>query len=129
MPFGTLETLASIVIILSVIKLIVFLISRGSWFNFTKKVYSKPLITSIIALILAAIVLYYLINAGITIVDIFAVMLFLGMIMIVAVSRYINELVNWISKKDPKSLLKEQWFFMLIWIILLIWVIVAIWFS
>jgi len=82
-----------------------------------------------LALILAAIVLYYLINAGITIVDIFAVMLFLGMIMIVAVSRYINELVNWISKKDPKSLLKEQWFFMLIWIILLIWVIVAIWFS
>ena len=53
-------------------------------------------------------------------------MLFFGLLMIVGVSRYVNGLVNWISKKDPKTLMKDQWFFMLIWIILLVWGIAAL---
>lgn len=126
MAFGALETLASIIIILSVIKLIVLFISPKSLYGFARKIYSHPNVMSISAVVLAAIVLYYLINASITIVDIFAVMLFIVLIMVVGIAKYANEMMDWVLKKDPKNILKEMWLYILIWILLLIWGIVEL---
>jgi len=126
MPLGIIEIFAAIVIILGIIKLIVMLISPGSWFNFTKKIYSKPQVTSVISLILAGIVLFYLISAGISIIDIFAVMLFFILLVLVGVSQYAHALINWFSSRDLKTVLKEQWVFVLIWILLLIWGLVEL---
>ena len=126
MPFGTLETLAAIIIVLSVIKLVVLFISPKSLYGFARKIYSHPNVMSISALVLAAVVLYYLINAGITIVDIFAVMLFIVLIMVVGIARYANEMMDLVLKKDPKNMLKEMWLYILIWVILLVWGIVEL---
>jgi len=129
MPFGTLEIIASIIIVLSVIKLVFLFISPKSLYGFARKIYSHPNVMSISAVVLAAVVLYYLINAGITIVDIFAVMLFIVLIMVVGISKYANEMMDWVLKKDLKNILKEMWLYILIWIVLLVWGIIAIWFS
>jgi len=126
MALGVLETLASIIIIISVIKLIVLFISPKSLYSFARKVYSHPNVMTVSAVVLGAIVLYYIINAGITIVDIFAVMLFIVLIMIVGIARYANEMMDWILKKDPKKILREMWLYILIWVILLVWAIFEI---
>jgi len=123
---GAIEIIASIIIVISVIKLVVLSISPKSLYSFTRKIYSHPNIMSISALILAAVVLYYLIDAGITIVDIFAVMLFTILIMVVGIARYANEMMDWVMKKDPKNMLKEMWLYILIWVVLLVWGIVAL---
>ena len=117
MPFGTLETLAAILIVVSVVKLVVIFISPGSWLNFAKKIYAKPTQISVIFLILAAIVLYYLLNAGVTIVEILAIMLFVALLIGVGMAKYANVMLKNI---DSKTVLKEQWLYVLIWIILLI---------
>jgi len=126
MPLGTIETLASIIIALAFIKLIVIFTSPHSWYGFVKKIYSHPNIMTISALVLASVVLYYLLGAGITIVDIFAVMLFVILIMVVGIARYANEMMDWILKKDPKKMLREMWLYILIWVVLLVWAIFEI---
>lgn len=124
----TLEILATIIIVFGVIKLIFILISPEAWLNFAKKVYVKPKVTSIIALILAIIVLYYLIDAGITIVHILAITLFMGLVMVTGISIYFKGVIDWVMRRDVKNILKEQWLLTLIWILLLAWGIKEIFF-
>jgi hypothetical protein len=114
---------AWIVVALSVIKMLVLLVNANAWRSFVKRLYSKPTITKLIALILAAVVLYYLINAGITIVEIFAVMLFVMLFLVVGVGSYVKKIVKGISFKQ---ILKEQWFYVLLWLALLVWVVVEL---
>jgi len=123
---GAIEIIASIIIVLSVIKLVVLALSPKSVYSFARKIYSHPNVMSVSALVLAAVVLYYLIDAGITIVDIFAVMLFIVLIMVVGIARYANEMMDWVMKKDLKNMLKEMWLYILIWVVLLVWGIVAL---
>ena len=80
MTFGTLEILATILIVFSAIKLVVFLISPEAWLGFTRKIYIKPEVTSAVAFILAATVLYFLVRSGVTIVQILATTLFIALI-------------------------------------------------
>lgn len=126
MPFGTIETLASIFVILGAVKLIIILINPSAWFNFSKKVYYNPKLTSSIALVLAIIVLYYLINAGMTILHILAAGLFISLIIVTGISKYSKELMNWMERKGPKQMMKEQCFYILIWLALIVWGIVVL---
>jgi hypothetical protein len=129
MKFGTLEILATILIAFSVIKLIVILISPQSWLRFLRNIYIRPAITSTIAFILAAIVLYFLIAAGVSIVHILAVTLFIALIIVIGMARYADQLINWVVGQDLKIILREQWFYTLVWLALLAWGIQAIFFS
>lgn len=129
MQLSNLEILASILIIFSLIKIIIVSISPQSWFNFAKKLYSKPQITSLIALILAAIVLYVLIKSGITIVEILSVTVFIMLILMVGLAHFGSDLVEWISGKDIKTYIKNQFLYIIIWLALLIWGIKEIYFS
>ncbi len=121
MKMGTLEILATIFIAFAMLKLIVVLISPDSWLLFAKKIYTKPKITAAIAFILATIVLYHLINAGATIVQILAVTLFISLVIVIGVAQYANHIIDWAMERNLKVLVKEQWFYMLIWLILLLW--------
>ncbi len=129
MGLEPLEILAAIIIVFSLVKLTVVLISPMSWLNFAKKIYVRPQITSAVALVLAAVVLYILINSGMTIVHIFSVTLFIVLVLVIGMARYGEEIISWAMGQDLRTILKEQWLYTLIWIVLLVWGIAAIFFT
>ena len=123
MAIGILATLAWIIIALSLIKMLVILVSAKTWLNFAKKVYNKPQITSWIALILAAVVLYYIVQAGMTIIQILAVTAFVALLLMAGLSSYVKKIIKDVKLK---AIFKEQWYYVLAWLALIIWGIVEL---
>lgn len=118
------EIIALIIIIISAIKIIVILVNPKSWADVVKKIWVNPMVTSIIALILAAIVLYYLVwIEGITIVQIFAVIAFVVLLMAVGIGTYAKEVISMSTRMLKKGVLKRAWFYTLIWIVLMVWAV------
>ena len=105
------------------IKMIVILISPKAWLNgVVKKIWGKPVLMMIVCLILAGISLYYLTVAGITIVEIFAVMLLFTLLIAVGVAVYAKEIVGLAGKLlANRNILKKSWLYIIIWIALIVW--------
>ena len=78
----------------------------------------------LIGLLLEKFVLNYLLGAGITIIEIFAVMLFFVLLMALSVSVYSKEMMQLGQKmlKD-KKMIKKSWLAILVWIILILWAV------
>ncbi len=116
------EILALIFLIVASIKTVVILIKPSAWLNgVVKKVWAKPRLMMIISLILSVVVLYYLIQS-VTIVEIFAVILFLSLLAAVGISVYYKEMISLAQKlmKD-RTIIKKSWLYIIIWIALIIW--------
>lgn len=129
MTLGPIEVIAIIIILFSIIKLIVFWVSPRAWLNFAGKFYVKPNITTIVAFILAAIVLYYLVDSGVTIVQILATWLFVALIMVIGLAQYAHDIIVWAKARDHTVWFREQWLLMVIWFGLLAWGISAIFYK
>lgn len=121
MTLGTLEILALILIAIAAIKLIVFLVSPQSWYSFLQKLYVNPQITSVVALLLAAIVLYLLIASGITIVEILAICLFIVLLMAVGIAKYADQIIGWTEQQEVVSFVRKLWLYTIVWVLLLAW--------
>lgn len=122
MAFTAVEIIALILILVSLIKIIVILINPQSWYNnVAKKVFGSMGLVSVVSLILAAVVLYYLLQE-LTIIQILATMAFLSLLMVVGIAAYAKEVVPLVDKlyKD-KTLVKRSWLYILVWIALLLW--------
>ena len=116
------EIIALIFAILAAIKIIVILVKPKVWVDsVVKKVWINPLITGTICLILAAIVLYYLIDGGMTIIQIFAVMGFVALLAGIGIAAYAKEVVGCAEKLLKQGIVKKSWLQLIIWIILTIW--------
>ncbi len=129
MTFTAIEIIAIILIGVSIIKLAVIAVSPGAWIGFARRIYLKPCVTSAVALVLAAVVLYFLVASGMTIVQILAVWVFVALIMVVGFANYAGDILDWASGRDIKTWIAEQWLLMVIWIGLLVWGLQAIFFS
>ncbi len=130
MAFTSVEIIALVMIIFAVIKMIVLLINPKSWMDFAKSLLGKNgLLGQIIGLILGAVVLYYLIQAGFTIIDILAVTAFVALLVMIGLARNVGSLLKKYETQIRRgNLWKENWFYTLIWIVLLIWGIVVLFF-
>ncbi len=129
MVFSAIEILALILIVFSITKLAVILISPNAWFGFARKIYIKPKITSATATVLAVIVLYYLISSGVSITQILATTLFIALLILIGFAKYADQIIDWAEKQDMQDILKEQWFYIFIWVALLLWGIQEVFFS
>ncbi|MCG8435146.1 MAG: hypothetical protein MJA83_14055 [Gammaproteobacteria bacterium] len=127
--FGALEILALILIALVFIKVIILAVSPKSWLDGVRKVYVKPAVTSTIALILAGVVLYFLLQAGITVVDILAVTVFIALFAMVGMAKYAGPLMNFFEAEGLGTLWKDFWFYTLLWLVLLGWGVKEIFFT
>ncbi|MFK7815182.1 MAG: hypothetical protein AB8B92_02505 [Gammaproteobacteria bacterium] len=121
MSFETLEILALIVIAISAIKLITFFINPQLWYSFIGGLYKSPPLASLIAFILAMIVLYFLLISGVSVVEILAVCLFVMLLIAVGMAKYIDKLIPWVKEKNIVFILKEVWLYTFVWLLLLIW--------
>jgi len=99
---------ALILAAVALIKIIVILIKPISWIKVVDTVYAIPMLTAFISLVLSAVVLFYLIEAGFG---------------IVGVSVYAKEFLPLARKmlKD-RTFVKKSWLYIIIWIVLIIWV-------
>jgi hypothetical protein len=117
---------ALIVAALSIIKITIILIKPHAWLKVTRSIYHKPKVIVVISFILAAAVLYYLLMEGFTIIDIFAVMLFMMLLAVSGVALHKKEIIEVGAKLMKKGVIKQYWFYILIWLALSIWTIWAI---
>ena len=121
MAFTPVEIIALVIIIFALIKMLVLLVNPKSWMNFAKGLYKTPAVTQIIALILAAVVLYYLLQE-LTIVQIVATMAFMALLLAIGLAPEVGSLIKKYETMIKKgNLWKEYWLYTLIWIILLLW--------
>ena len=118
------NNLALIVVIVAVIKMLVLLFKPQAWMNFAKGIYKNTVLVQIVGLVLAGVILYYLTGAGITIVQIMAVMAFLGVLLMIGLATNVDDLIAKFEGQIKRgNIWKENWLYALIWIVLLIWAI------
>jgi hypothetical protein len=116
----SLQTLALILIVITIIKLVVILVKPKAWAGITKGILNKPIITMIVGLVLAYLSLDILREAGISYVQILAVMFFLAMLMIMSYASYAREFLSLTNKVLRKGVLKRSWLPLLVWLALIV---------
>ena len=120
------QIMALIVTVLGAIKMLVIIVDPKIWLKkVVKPIYVNPMVASLIGLIIAGVSLYYL-KQTMTIVDIFAVMLFFMGIMLMSFASMSKEMLALADKALKKGCLTRFWLPMLVWILLLIWVFYAL---
>ena len=127
MVLTTIEIIALVLVGFSVIKILFLLVNPKAWLGFAKGILGNSVLLTIVGLILSGGVLYLLIDNGMTIVQIFAVMAFMAAFMMMGLAVYSKSLVKMVEGiyKD-KGFLKKGWFYMLLWIALIVWVVIEI---
>ena len=127
MPLTSLEIIAALFALIGLIKIIVILINKKSWFSVTKSVYGNPAASSLIFFILALIVFYFLIQE-LTIIEIIAAAAFISLLMGLAFLQVSKDILTLGNKMLNKKFTGWQLFIMIVWLILLIWTIYSIFF-
>ena len=122
MAFTPVEIIALVLIIIATIKMLVLIGKPMAWMNFARWIYKKPPVTKFVAAILAGVILYYLINSGMTVIHILAVSLFMAMLFVVGLA---EDVAPFIKKYEAQikagKMWQKHWFYTLLWIALLVW--------
>jgi len=122
MAYTPVEIIALIVVVLAVVKMVVLLVKPSAWMNLAKSVWAKHGVVKVVSFVLAAIVLYYLIISGITIVQIMAVTAFVALLIMIGLASEVGPLIKKYDAMIKKgNIWKEYWLYALIWIILIVW--------
>ena len=128
MIWGAVQIAVLLLAILIVIKFLVLAIKPKAWLNFAKSLYSNPLVTGLVEVILAAVLLYYLL-IQLTIVQIMAAVTLGALLTGLSFAAFGKELLPFISRLmrnksilwSPRALL--IW---LIWFVLIGWALYTI---
>jgi hypothetical protein len=123
MAFDFIQWMAFIFAAIALIKILVVLIKPKAWMPVVEFFYSKPVVTMIVSLVLAGFTFWYILKE-LTIVQIFATMVFTALLAMVTVSIYSKEVISVARKmlKD-RNFLYRAWVPIVIWVILIVWVL------
>jgi hypothetical protein len=117
------QIMALVFAIIAAIKIVIILVQPKTWTGVVNAVYGNKAITMIVSLILAVILLNFLL-AELTIVQIFAVMLFMSPLLALGVTAYNKELMTFGKKMlRDRKIVKKAWLSIVVWIVLIIWVL------
>lgn len=120
------ETIALIFILLAFLKIFVVLVNRNKWYEkVVKPIYSGSNSWTILFLLLAILVFYYLLQE-LSIVHIFAVMAFISLVMGIGFMQHSKEILEFSKKIYNKKLTMWRWVYLLVWSLLLLWALVEI---
>jgi len=118
---SVIKVLAGLLIVLAMVKLIIVLVSPKVWVRFMKRVYAVPFLTSMVALILAALVLYLLLQSGLSIVQVLAVTVFVSLLLVAGGAPFSKQLIDWLETQSLTTILRAQWVYVVVWVGLLAW--------
>ncbi len=117
------ETMALIVALLAAVKILIIIHNPKTWMKVVRKIYSSPAITTILGLAIAIVSLHYLLKY-MSIVHVFAAMLFFMGLMLIGFAAYSRDTLLFANKiLQNKNAIKKAWLSILIWVALIIWVL------
>ena len=117
------ETIALIIALVGITKVICLAINPRIWIGFGKKLWSNTIGFNIFAIIIALVVLKYLL-VELTIVQIFAVFGFMAPFFWIAMSPYRKDMLELVERNLAQgNILKKNWFATLAWRILTVYVL------
>jgi len=120
------ELFALIVVAISLIKIFVILVNPNKWIDFVETVWKNPAMVFVASLILAAVVLYYLLQV-ISIVEVFAVILFVILLSASTISVYSRDFVAFGRRMlRDKRIINKFWPAIIIWSLLSLWALSSI---
>jgi len=118
---------ALVLAVLVLIKLVVVTFNARAWLKVVKFIYSNAVVTFIVELILVAVLFYYLLQSGLTIVPIMAIIALGALLTGMSFAVYGKETITWAAKfLNSKTLLKRAWLPILIWLALVIWTLIEL---
>ena len=124
MAFTPVEIIALLFIILGLVKFVVNVFSRKTWYaKVVKPLYARKM-SSVILVILAFTVLYYLLQE-LTIVQIVASMAFTCLVIVLAFSFYWKELQPAVEKMYKKSWSFGLMLYASVWLALMCWALLV----
>ena len=118
LEYTPVEVIAGIVVLLVIVKLVVVLVSKRTWYyNVALPIYKNAMIAGFVYAVLASVVFYYL-TLELTIVQIMAVMGFAGLMFGMAFLLYARDLIPTITKSIKEPLSAWRVIYILVWILL-----------
>ena len=116
------DIIALFFVILVLVKLLVVSYNKRIWIEkITKPIYNNQKITGIIVTGLALLILKYLLEE-LSLVQIFAVVFFSSLLIVLGFLPYSKELMNLIEKVEKRKFTKWQIFYLLVWLFFALWV-------
>lgn len=122
---AAIETLAVILALVILIKFVVILINPKSWVKLVHVMLKSKAVVSIIYLILAVIIGYYLLQS-LTIVQIGAVMLFTAFLYGLAFIPFMDGILPIRKVLQKGKIWSKAWLAIAIWAIIAIWILYAV---
>ncbi len=118
---SVIDLMALIVAVVVIIKILVIVIKPRAWLRIVKPIYKYPVLLGFVSLVLGAFSLLYLLDE-LTIVQIFAVILFIAFLAGVTLASYAKDMVAFGEKllKDRK-VVDKAWISIIIWLLLGVW--------
>src|SRR3990167_7598111 len=92
MIYTAVEWLALFIAVLSLVKISFILVKPNAWIGFASKLWRRPKSFGIISTLLSFVVLYFLLQE-ITIVQVFATLLFFSLLLVMGFTPYMKELL------------------------------------
>ncbi|MBM3233391.1 hypothetical protein FJZ18_04465 [Candidatus Pacearchaeota archaeon] len=118
--YTAVEVIASLIVILGLIKLVIVLFSKKTWYSkVVVLIYKNPKIAGFVYAIFTAVVFYYLI-LELTLVQIMAVMGFASLMFGMALLLYAKDILPAITKGVNKPLSFWRIVYILIWVLLFV---------
>jgi hypothetical protein len=117
------ETIALVIVAVSILKLIVLAINPRAWFNTAGKLVSSGWFSRIVLLVLLAIVLKYLLQY-LSIVEIYAASAFTIIFFWLSMAPYKQKIYDAVmGEMHTKNIWRRSWLIIVIWLALTLWVV------
>jgi len=122
------EVMAVILAVLVAVKLLVVIIKPKLWLDYVAKKFWGNVNVAVIILVFSAAVTLYFLLRELSIIQIFAAMLFASLLMGIGFARYSKDLLSIAEKRyiKEKRVWKDNWLSIIIWIILVLWVFYSV---
>ena len=115
------EVIATVMIVLGLVKLLVVLASKKAWIqNVSRPVFKNRGIAGFIFSLLALVIFYYLIQE-LTIAQILATSLFIGLIYFLSLMHYSKDVLKMMKRVEKEHFSSGQIILIILWFVLLIW--------
>jgi len=116
------DMIALFFVLVVLVKLLVVSYNKRIWIEkITKPIYNNQKITGVIITGLALLILKYLLEE-LSLVQIFAVVFFSSLLIVLGFLPYSKELMNLIEKVEKREFTKWQIFYLLVWLFFALWV-------
>ena len=127
MGLTTIQTIAFILVLLTLVKLVVIIFNKKWWFNkVARPIYRNTLVSSLIFLVLAIVIFFYLLDSGITVTQMMAVTAFVVLLIGFSMVQYGKEVLSFADRIYKKKFNYGTWINILIWAGLAVWTLFEI---